>query len=69
MVCDLIRIKTDSNSNNNYNSLCCCPSCGEQAGENFKGSGNKQTTFYCLKYRKKNKKKIIMNAINILYFL
>ena len=43
MGCDLIRIKTDSN--NNYNSLCSSPSCGEQAGENFKGSGNKQTTF------------------------
>jgi hypothetical protein len=54
---DLIRIKTDSN--NNYNSLCSSPSCGEQAGENFKGSGNKQITFYCLKCGKKRKRKLL----------
>ncbi len=28
-----------------YDNLAKCPSCFEQAGENFKGSGNKQTTF------------------------
>ena len=55
MVCDLIRIKTDSNSNNNYNSHCCCPSCGEAAGKNFSGSGSEQITFNCLKCGKKKK--------------
>ena len=68
MGCDLINIKTDSNSNNNYNSHCCCPSCGEPAGKNFNGSGSDQITFNCLKCGKKKKKKIIMNAINVIVF-
>ena len=28
---------------------CSCPSCGEIAGENFKGSGKNQASFFCLK--------------------
>ncbi len=42
---------TEGNININFieNNLCFCPSCGESAGENFKGSGSDQTTFYCLK--------------------
>lgn len=55
-----IRIKTESNSNNNYYSLCCCPSCGEPVGQNnFHGSGNKQIYFYCLKCGKKKRKKLL----------
>ena len=33
-----------------------CPSCGQYAGEGFKGSGNNQLTFYCLKCGKKKDK-------------
>ena len=68
MGCDLTTTDSNSNSNKNNKSVCCCPSCGEQAGNNFKGDCS-LITFNCLKCGKKNKKKIIMNAINILYFL
>jgi hypothetical protein len=56
MGCSSTKINSDSNSNNNYNRPCCCPSCGEPAGQNFKGSGNKQITFNCLKCGKKKEK-------------
>jgi hypothetical protein len=68
MGCSSTKINSDSNSNNNYNRPCCCPSCGEPAGQNFKGSGNKQITFNCLKCGKKKKKKIILNVINVIVF-
>ena len=47
----LCETNTEGNININFieNNLCFCPSCGESAGENFKGSGSDQTTFYCLK--------------------
>ena len=37
------------NINFKGSNLCFCPSCGETAGENFKGSGKNQASFFCLK--------------------
>lgn len=34
---------------NNLNTGCCCPSCGEPAGNHFFGSGDKSEYFDCLK--------------------
>ena len=33
----------------NNENLASCPSCGESAGENFKGSGTTEENYYCLK--------------------
>ena len=38
-----------NNNNKNYSSTCSCPSCGEPAGRNFKGSGEDYESFNCLK--------------------
>ena len=38
-----------TNINNSKNNSCSCPSCGEPAGNNFKGSGSDYESFTCLK--------------------